>query len=90
MESFANGYESISGRARHVIVIKRHSVIESLIMLVPSFPPLLGDFLIRVTIFARGGICYAFLALCPKLLVLGLEIFKIPHEILQGWSLMAS
>jgi hypothetical protein len=59
-------------------------------MLVSSFLPLLEDFLIRVAVFARRGICCAFLALCPKLLVLDNELFKLPHEILQGWSLMGS
>jgi hypothetical protein len=50
--SIANGYESVSGRAIHVIVIRRHSVIGRLIVLVSSFPPLLGDFLIGVAVFA--------------------------------------
>jgi hypothetical protein len=50
--SLADGYGSVSGRARHVIVIKRHSVIGKVIVLVSSFPSLLGDFHIRVTIFA--------------------------------------
>jgi hypothetical protein len=49
--SFANGYGSISGIVRHVIIIKRHSVIGGLIMLVPSLPPLLEDFLIGVAVF---------------------------------------
>jgi hypothetical protein len=49
--SLANWCKSISCRDRTVIIIKRHNVIGSLIMLVPSFPPLLGQFLIRVTVF---------------------------------------
>jgi hypothetical protein len=50
--SFANGYRSISSRVRQVIVIERHGVVESLIMLGPSFPSLLDDFLIKVVVFA--------------------------------------
>jgi hypothetical protein len=52
MGSFANGYRSISSRVRQVIVIERHGVVESLIMLGPSFPSLLDDFLIKVVVFA--------------------------------------
>jgi hypothetical protein len=45
--SFANVYGSISGRAKHVIVIKRHSVIRGLIMLF-SFPlPFVEEFLFK-------------------------------------------
>jgi hypothetical protein len=52
MGSLADGYGSVRGRVRHVILIKRHSVIGSPIVLVSSFPPLLGDFLIEATVFA--------------------------------------
>jgi hypothetical protein len=51
MGSLANGYESISGRAWYVIVIKRHRVMGRLIVLVSSFPPILGDVLFGVAIF---------------------------------------
>jgi hypothetical protein len=89
MRSFANGYGSVSGRIWHVIIIEGHSVIGRLIVLVSSSPPLLGDFLFGVAIFACG-VCYAFLALCFKLLVLGLELIKLLHEVLQGWCLGGS
>jgi hypothetical protein len=76
--SFANGHGSIGSRNRHVIVIKRHRVIGRLIVIVPSFFPLLRDFLFEwgLTIFAWGGVCFAFLLLCLKLLVLSLELLK--------------
>jgi hypothetical protein len=50
-ESFANGCESISGGRWHGIVIEGHRVVRRLIVL-SSFPSLLGDFLFRVTVFA--------------------------------------
>jgi hypothetical protein len=43
--SLTNRYRSVSGRARHVIVIEGHRVKRSLIMLVFSLPPHIGDFL---------------------------------------------
>jgi hypothetical protein len=45
MGSLANGYESVSGRIWHVIVIERHRIVRRFIVLVSSFPPLVGDFL---------------------------------------------
>jgi hypothetical protein len=73
--SFANGYRSISGRARHVIVVKIQSVIGALIMLFPFLLPFVRDLLFKwgVVIFAWGGILFAFFVLCLKFLYLGLS-----------------
>jgi hypothetical protein len=43
--SLTNGYGSVSGRVRHIIVIEGHRIIRRLIVLVSSLPPLIGDFL---------------------------------------------
>jgi hypothetical protein len=45
MRSLANRYGSVSGRVRHIIVIEGHIIIRRLIVLVSSFPPVIGDFL---------------------------------------------
>jgi hypothetical protein len=40
-ENLANGYGSVSGRVRHIIVIEGHRVIRRLAVLVSSHPPLM-------------------------------------------------
>jgi hypothetical protein len=49
--SFASGYGSISGKARHIIVIKRHWVVGRLIVISSSFLSLFGDFLFKWGVF---------------------------------------
>jgi hypothetical protein len=70
--SFANGYRSISGERWHDIIIEGHRVVRRLL---------------GVAIFAWGGVYFGFLFFCPKLLVLDLELLKLFHKVLQGWSI---
>jgi hypothetical protein len=47
--SFANGYGSVRSERWHGIAIEGHRVVRLVVL--SSFPPLLGDFVFRVIVF---------------------------------------
>jgi hypothetical protein len=66
IRSLANRYGSIGHRAKHVIAIKRHSIVGGIIALFLVFLCFVGDilFICGIVIFTSGGILLVFLVLC--------------------------